>query len=162
VDAWQPPEVVPDGVLPVELAADAVAALARELPALPRGPRVLNHGDFHPGNLLWDRSRLSGIVDWGHTRVGYRAWELAYFRLEVSLLVDTRAAEEMTERYWKEAGLPPEPMEPWDLFCAFGAHRWVHMWMVGYREMGRKDLRLDELGARLGSYVRRALASLNG
>jgi hypothetical protein len=53
-------------------------------------------------------------------------------------------------------------MELWDLFCAFGAHQWIHMWVVGYREQGRNDLRLDELGTRLDSYVRRALALLDG
>ena len=51
------------------------ARLESTLVAAPRGERVFNHGDFHPGNLLWRRDGLSGIVDWGHAKAaGYRGW----------------------------------------------------------------------------------------
>lgn len=161
VDVWTPPETTPDGALPLDVAGDVVAVLAERMPLAFRGEKVVNHGDFHPGNLLWDRSRLSAIVDWGHAKIGYRAWELAYFRLEAALLVSSEAADEMTTRYWKEAGLAPEPMELWDLSCAFSAHRWLHMWLLGYREQGRSDLSFDELARRLNALVGRALSSLD-
>lgn len=32
-------------------------------------PRLI-HRDFHPGNLLWQRGRLTGIVDWAATSLG--------------------------------------------------------------------------------------------
>lgn len=32
--------------------------------------QVLIHRDYHPGNVLWSRRRLSGVVDWPVARIG--------------------------------------------------------------------------------------------
>ena len=53
----------------------AVWARAAELfhrPA-PDGPAVFIHRDFHPGNVLWRRGSVSGVVDWASASVG-PAW----------------------------------------------------------------------------------------
>jgi aminoglycoside phosphotransferase (APT) family kinase protein len=41
-----------------------------------RGPSVWMHGDLHPANLLVDRGRLSGVLDFGLVAVGDPACDL--------------------------------------------------------------------------------------
>jgi hypothetical protein len=50
-----------------------------------QGPRldddsVLIHRDFHPGNVLWARGRVSGVVDWQAACVGPRAADVWHCR----------------------------------------------------------------------------------
>ena len=41
--------------------------------SLPPLPAVLVHRDFHPGNVLWRRGIVSGVVDWQGACTG-RPW----------------------------------------------------------------------------------------
>jgi hypothetical protein len=52
----------------------AAARLQHLLPLCPTG---LCHGDFGGGNLLWDGTRVSGVVDWDLADVGAWVWDLA-------------------------------------------------------------------------------------
>jgi hypothetical protein len=45
------------------------------------GPRRLIHRDFYPGNVLWRRSHLAGVVDWESASVGPPAFDVAHCRL---------------------------------------------------------------------------------
>jgi aminoglycoside phosphotransferase (APT) family kinase protein len=42
--------------------------------------RVFIHRDYHPGNVLWRRQRVSGIVDWPVASIGPRAADVAHCR----------------------------------------------------------------------------------
>lgn len=61
-----------------ELDARAVAAAWEAALRAPEwhGPPVWIHGDFCDGNLLADRGRLSGVVDWGGLAMGDPACDL--------------------------------------------------------------------------------------
>ena len=65
------------------LAADVDAAAARlvwaEALAAPRwdGPPLWLHGDLHPANILVDRGRISGVIDFGDITAGDPATDLS-------------------------------------------------------------------------------------
>jgi aminoglycoside phosphotransferase (APT) family kinase protein len=63
-----------DGEMDVGAATAAWEAALRA-PDL-QGPPVWIHGDFTDGNLLADRGRLSGVIDWGGLAVGDPACDL--------------------------------------------------------------------------------------
>ena len=65
----------------------------------PAHDRVLLHRDFHPGNVLWQRGRVSGVVDWTHACRGPAAADVAHCRLNLALLADRAAADELARRY---------------------------------------------------------------
>src|SRR6266851_2616655 len=46
----------------------------------PRLPAVLVHRDFHPGNVLWRRGRVSGVVDWQAACTGPAVADVAHCR----------------------------------------------------------------------------------
>lgn len=163
VDSWTPPDAVPDGVLDRPTVERMLAILEPHLPeARASARRSYKHADFHPGNLLWSRGRLTGVVDWAFAQPGYRAWELSYLRTELALLSSIETADQVYDTYWAAAGLTPEAPDLWDLMCAYNAHGNLHMWLIGYREQGRTDLTLDDLAGRLRPYAERALTRLRG
>lgn len=55
--------------------ADALAVAASMPPVV--DPRFM-HRDYHPGNTLWIRGRLTGIVDWTSASFGPRAADLGH------------------------------------------------------------------------------------
>lgn len=66
-DLVDTPAAVVRGALGTEWQRRRVALLASDLHATLKGRTVdlgWTHGDFHPGNVLYDVGRVSGIVDW--------------------------------------------------------------------------------------------------
>jgi len=39
-------------------------------------PPAICHGDFHPLNVLMDKNRVSGVIDWTYTRIGDPAYDV--------------------------------------------------------------------------------------
>jgi aminoglycoside phosphotransferase (APT) family kinase protein len=72
---------------------------------VPPHERVLVHRDFHPGNVLWQRARVTGVVDWTHTCRGPAAADLAHCRVNLALLFGLAAADDFSRRYGPVADL---------------------------------------------------------
>ena len=62
-------------------------------------PEVLMHRDFHPGNVLWRRGQVSGVVDWQGACTGPAVADVAHCRVNL-LTFGTGAAERLTG-LWK-------------------------------------------------------------
>ncbi len=60
------PVVIPEGLLVAMLVRRIVARINTLVADAQREPPVFNHGDLHPGNLLWQGGRISALVDWSH------------------------------------------------------------------------------------------------
>ena len=66
------------------------------------------HRDFNPGNVLWVRSRLSGVVDWQWACVGPRSIDPAHCRLNLFQYSPTMADDVRT--VWEQrSGLTFDP-----------------------------------------------------
>ena len=130
---------------------------------LPRGGwlPVVIHGDFHPGQTLWQRGRLSGVVDWGDLLLGSRWYEVAYCRADVVLLYGMKGADRILDHYMAITGLEPVDLPAFDLMCGIHARQFGHLFLDAYREQGRTDS-MRQFAARLSPFIRRALAELGG
>lgn len=62
-------------------------------------PRQLIHRDVHPGNLLFEGGRLSGLLDLDHCEINVRIFDLCY--PAACLLVEHYQSEERRERWQK-------------------------------------------------------------
>lgn len=121
--------------------------------------RVVGHGDFHPGNLLFDQGRLSGVVDWSSAWIGPRDSDLSYCRTEVALVGGVDAADRLRQAYERELGAKAHDVALWDLVGALHARKWSHIWYQDYLE--RSDgVTLRHLRARLQAFTKRALAEI--
>ncbi|MEV6237536.1 aminoglycoside phosphotransferase family protein [Lentzea sp. NPDC051838] len=70
--------------------------------AMPDGPPVWRHGDFHTGNLLTTDGRLSAVLDFGELGVGDPALDLiiAFTLLSAETRATFRAALDVDDRMW--------------------------------------------------------------
>ncbi len=74
----------------------------------PRLPAVLLHRDFHPGNVLWQRGTVSGVVDWQEACTGPAAADVAHCRVNL-LTFGTETAERFTALWQQAAGAAYHP-----------------------------------------------------
>jgi aminoglycoside phosphotransferase (APT) family kinase protein len=61
--------------------------------------RTFIHRDFYPGNVLWQRRAVSGLVDWEAASVGPRSMDVAHCR--VNLLYEGLDAADVFTRLWE-------------------------------------------------------------
>jgi aminoglycoside phosphotransferase (APT) family kinase protein len=71
-------------------------------------PMVLVHRDFHPGNVLWRRGAVSGVVDWQAACTGPAAADVAHCRVNL-LTIGTDAADRFTALWQHAAGATHHP-----------------------------------------------------
>ena len=92
------------------------AALVAEPP--PPGRTAFIHRDYHPGNTLWSRGRLTGVVDWTTGSRGPLAVDLGHMRWNLALDHGLEAANAFLEAYRSLAGESCEDQPYWDLVTA--------------------------------------------
>ena len=140
------------------LSAAAVSAVAARLPSL-SSERVFTHGDFHPGNVLWQRGHISGVVDWSAAGLGARWSELAYCRADVCLLLGPDAADRLAAAYSEIVGHSSDDLAVYDLIWLFNIRHHADVALGAYREQGHVPNRELSL-AHVDEQVRRVLIRL--
>ena len=105
------------------------------------------HRDYHHGNTLWQRGRLTGVVDWTTGCVGPQGIDLAQASINLAWEYDLEAADAFL-RAWRSLG-PGVDVDPyWDVLDA-----------VEWLGDGEPDPDVDpEALRRYETYVARALA----
>ena len=76
---------------------------------IPAGPRVFLHRDFHPGNVLWQRTKVSGVVDWPRASTGPPSADVGHCR--ANLFGYGAAAVDRFTFLWE--GLTGASYDPW-------------------------------------------------
>jgi aminoglycoside phosphotransferase (APT) family kinase protein len=137
------------------------AALREYYPSVQKANRrVVQHGDFWPGNTVWHRGQLSGVVDWEMVRLGDPAKDVATCRCDISNVFGPDAARAFTRLYERERGEPAADLPFWDLRQAAQAMRYMGEWVVGYQDLGRTEVTFEVGAARTAEFARDALAQL--
>jgi aminoglycoside phosphotransferase (APT) family kinase protein len=122
-----------------------------------REQRVLVHGDYWPGNLLWVRGRLVGVVDWEQPRLGDLVKDVATCRGDLWVLFGQRAADEFLREYERASGTTICDLRFWELLISIEAVREMPEWAVGYRVLGRPDLTTETAVPRIRAFAQAAL-----
>jgi aminoglycoside phosphotransferase (APT) family kinase protein len=81
----------------------------------PPYPSTLLHRDFQHFNVLWQRQRVSGVIDWVESGTGPPDIDVGHCRLNLAVLYSAERAEQFRELYEAAAGRRVEPY--WDLLC---------------------------------------------
>jgi aminoglycoside phosphotransferase (APT) family kinase protein len=92
------------------------AAIAVCASPSPSSPTVFIHRDYHPGNVLFDDERLTGIVDWVNACAGPAEIDIAHCRLNIALAHGLEAADEfaaLASSLYPDAD--PQCQAYWDL-----------------------------------------------
>ena len=116
----------------------------------PTAPAVVIHRDFHPDNVLWTGSAITGVVDWGNACLGPAAFDVAHYRVNLAQLHGPEATDAL---------LPGDPA--WDIEAALGYLDWwdgpagIDAW-VGYWP----HLSAETARSNLERFAARAMAAL--
>lgn len=153
-ETWRPPAGEHD-----PLTVAAVSAVTARLPSL-ASEHVFIHGDFHPGNVLWHRGRISGVVDWSAAGLDSRWAELAYCRCDVCLLLGPDVADRLADAYSDIVGESSDELAVYDVMCVFNLRHYAATALAAYREQGHAPNQQLSL-AHLDEQLRRALKHLD-
>ncbi len=118
----------------------------------PTAPFRFTHGDYHPGNIIWNGNCLTGVIDWQGGIIGPPQRDLAHCRANLGLLESSGAADDFYAAYlaaggreWPAQriydardilGFAPDPEKVWD-----------------WQGFGRPDLKRSVLRRNLQDYV---------
>lgn len=127
----------PVEALPGHLANDEIGVVVRG--ALDEGVRrrpnasVLLHGDFWPGNVMFERGRLVAVLDWEDAQLGDPLVDLACARVEVTCAYGHDACDLFTAEYLDCARrltseLDQHDLALWDVYVAATALSAMHRW----------------------------------
>jgi aminoglycoside phosphotransferase (APT) family kinase protein len=83
-----------------------------------KNEKVLLHGDFWPGNTLWQDGRLVAIIDWEDAALGDPLSDLANCRLEILWGFGMTAMEDFTKYYRSKNKVDFTNLPYWDLCAA--------------------------------------------
>jgi aminoglycoside phosphotransferase (APT) family kinase protein len=139
-------------------AADAIdasiyRALASAWPPDQVNRTVLLHGDYWPGNLLWQKGRLSAVIDWEDAAIGDPLSDLANCRRELLWAFGDVVMERFTRQYVSLTGIDVRNLPQWDLAGALGADTAMSGW--GLDEQAERAMREG-----LARFVGRAIDAL--
>lgn len=105
--------------------------LERDWHTLTHHPPGLLHGDFWPGNVLWQGEYISGVVDWEDAAFGDPLADLGNSRREVLWFFGKEAMQHFTEAY--QAQMPHldyRNLPYWDLCMALTPVGNVSSWCL--------------------------------
>jgi aminoglycoside phosphotransferase (APT) family kinase protein len=148
--------------LDTTLGEERLRAVLRELWPWNGNPDVLLHGDYWPGNLLWNDGRLAAVLDWEEARIGDPLFDIAISRLDLVWAFGDDAMVEFTERYRTHATIDWENLARWDLAVALRPMSNLPRWVTSYAAppIRRPDVTLETMRDGHRRFVERALRSL--
>ena len=93
--------------------------VARALDTPPPAHReTFIHRDYHPGNILWDGMRVTGIVDWATAAWGPPGIDLARMRQNLAIHLGKAVADRFVAAYGSAGGDRSARAPYWDLLDA--------------------------------------------
>jgi aminoglycoside phosphotransferase (APT) family kinase protein len=95
--------------------------------------RVVLHGDFWPGNVIWERGRLRAVIDWEDAALGDPLADLATARVELLCRFGDEAMKRFTTRYVAQhreqvGPLPLAALPVWELYVSAAALASMGAW----------------------------------
>ncbi len=79
---------------------------------------VVLHGDYWPGNTLWQDGRLTAIIDWEDTRRGDPLFDVSNARFEILMLFGAEIMDLFTRHYESLNPVDSGCLPWWDVYTA--------------------------------------------
>jgi len=133
--------VMPDA-LDETLEVTRILGVLKKTWPLPSRRKVLLHGDYWPGNVLWRDGSLSAVIDWEGCCVGHPLSDVAVMRLNLLWMLGDEAMKTFTALYAKhsDCALYLSDLPFWDLAAAMRPAAGLADWATGWAAAGRPDI----------------------
>lgn len=139
-------------------------ALAAAWPVPQNNRSVLLHGDYWPGNVLWQGDRLATVIDWEDARLGDPLIDLAISRLDIVWIFGIEAMHSFTEHYLARVAIDDAALPYWDLCAALRLMRLTgnHLteWAAYFHPFGRHDITEQSIKHNCRFFIAQALDRL--
>lgn len=99
--------------------------------------RTLLHGDYWPGNLIWQDGAIVAVLDWEDAAVGDPLSDVACCRLELRYVLGAAGADAFTAAYFARTGRSCEGLPVWDAYVALAALRAMDHWGLSAERLAR-------------------------
>ncbi len=130
-------------------------ALKRVWPPARRNADGFLHGDFWPGNVLWQDGRIVAVLDWEDACRGDPVADVSVSRLELLWAYGAEAMEMFTAYYADFSGADMTDLAIWDLLAALRPIHVISGW-----GLSDQDLRHLQTGHR--TFTEWAIERLHG
>ena len=123
--------------------------------------KVLCHGDFWPGNSLWQDGKLTAVIDWEDAYLGDPLRDLAISRLDIVWIFGIEAMHHFTEQYLAQMPIDTTDLSYWDLCAALRLIRMagddLEEWVNFFPQYGRDDITVKSLLSDYDYFVNEAI-----
>jgi aminoglycoside phosphotransferase (APT) family kinase protein len=123
---------------------------------------ALLHGDYWPGNLLWQNGKLAAVLDWEEAERGDPLADLSVSRLDLLWAFGDAAMHEFTDRYRAHRAIDVQNLPRWDLAVALRPMSNLPRWASSYAAppINRPDITERSMRDGHRRFVQHALAAL--
>jgi aminoglycoside phosphotransferase (APT) family kinase protein len=112
-------------------------------PAQQNKPALL-HGDYWPGNILWQDDTLVAVIDWEDAQIGDPLIDFAISRLDILWILGANALQSFTDHYQSLMDIDYRNLPYWDLCAALRLARLIGDdlagWTAFFARFGRYDI----------------------
>jgi aminoglycoside phosphotransferase (APT) family kinase protein len=118
----------------------------------PPNRSVFIHRDFHPGNLLWSRGRITAVIDWTNASIGAPEVDLGHCRWNLAVLGGVRLADAFLNAYLNVTQTTEH--EPyWDILTLLDAGYLDFIDVTQWRAAGLATITPSQVRTRLDAYA---------
>jgi len=140
------------------LAREVHAALEAEIDRIEfLGPTFV-HDDYWPGNTVWFRGRLTGVIDWTFGELGDPRSDVAQCRIDLTLINDFDVADAFVGAYQSLSSGSLPRLWFFDLLRGLHALLSYDHWFTGYQDAKLAHVTKRRVRSRIEAGLRRALA----
>jgi aminoglycoside phosphotransferase (APT) family kinase protein len=133
------------------------AALVKNLDAVAWPEPCLIHEDFWPGNTVWFRQRLVGVIDWINAKLGDPRCDVTQCAIDAMLVMGFETSERLRDAYQRLAPAPLPDLWYFELFNGLRSLIYYEHWLKGYDDAGLEVTAATAL-ERIEAMLRRALS----
>ena len=117
------------------------------------------HGDYWPGNVLWQDGRLAAVIDWEDASLGDPLADLATARVELLCRYGDEAMERFSTSYLASyrdtiEPLPLDSLPLWELYVSAAALATMGQWGLEPSEEARRRARTERFFDRAAEQLR--------
>lgn len=123
-----PVEALPTYLLDDEIGRSVRRAIDAGVERRPN-PLALLHGDFWPGNVMFESGRLVAVLDWEDATWGDPLVDVACARVELACAYGAEGSERFTASYLASSQrLDEQDLPLWDIYVSATALSGMHRW----------------------------------
>jgi aminoglycoside phosphotransferase (APT) family kinase protein len=160
LEKWMNAPEPPSRFAKHELGTDLWNAMRTLWPGVNKSEVQIIHGDFWPGNTLWNADQLLAIVDWEWPSLGVPSDDVGYF-LADAFYSGFDVEETFIKTYEEVSGKPVEDLLFWKMMAAAMPLPDVGPWAQGYEELGVRHMSADQIREAHSQHITNLLRQFN-